>query len=186
MSDFTSGGNLSSINEPMGALLPNPKRNIVIPEPFVMNTNYTNNPTSMDEPMPTITANRKWQYIVNPSHGGNSSSIDAPAPVLIARQDKSPLYLMVSECGQVAIQVNEGDSESMVKIKEFMLMYGLSDIKMRMLKVSEMLRIQGFPSEYVLIGSQEKQKKFIGNSVVPHVVHAWAVAMMYSGLSINN
>lgn len=186
MRSFSNGDNTTSINSPIGAFTSKPKEFIVTPEPFVMNTNYTNNPTSMDEPMPTITANRKWQYIVNPSHGGNSSSIDAPAPVLIARQDKSPLYLMVSECGQVAIQVNEGDSESMVKIKEFMLLYGLSDIKMRMLKVSEMLRIQGFPSEYVLIGSQEKQKKFIGNSVVPHVVHAWAVAMMYSGLSINN
>jgi DNA (cytosine-5)-methyltransferase 1 len=173
MSDFTTGDNTSSIDQPMGSLLPVPKRNIVTAEPFVMNTNYSNGPTSLQEPMPTITANRKWQYIVNPSHGGNSSSIDAPCPVLIARQDKSPLYLMVSECGSIAIHVNEGDSEAMIKIKEFMLLYNISDIKMRMLKVSEMLQIQGFTPGYILEGSQEKQKKFIGNSVVPIVVASW-------------
>lgn len=65
----------------------------------------------------------------------------------------------------------------MVKIKQFMAMYGISDIKMRMLKVQELLKIQGFPADYHLHGNQTDQKKFIGNSVVPHVVEAWALAM---------
>ena len=38
-------------------------------------------------------------------------------------------------------------------------------IKMRMLNVGELLRIQGFPTGYVLKGTQTDQKKFIGNSV---------------------
>ena len=60
-----------------------------------------------------------------------------------------------------------------------MVVYGLVDIKMRMLRVSELLRIQGFPEQYKMVGNQSDQKKFIGNSVVPHVVKAWAEAMAF-------
>ena len=62
----------------------------------------------------------------------------------------------------------------MIRIKQFMAAYGLVDIKMRMLRVLELLKIQGFPSDYKMAGNQADQKKFIGNSVVPHVVKAWA------------
>jgi DNA (cytosine-5)-methyltransferase 1 len=65
----------------------------------------------------------------------------------------------------------------MIRIKVFMSVYGIADIKMRMLKVPELLRIQGFPAGYHLVGNQSDQKKFIGNSVVPHVVKAWCEAM---------
>jgi DNA (cytosine-5)-methyltransferase 1 len=47
------------------------------------------------------------------------------------------------------------------------------DIKMRMLRVLELLLIQGFPAGYKLEGNQADQKKFIGNSVVPIVVKRW-------------
>ena len=43
--------------------------------------------------------------------------------------------------------------------------YNIVDIKMRMLKVSELKKIMGFPESYVLIGTQSEQKKFIGNAV---------------------
>ena len=126
---------------------------------------------------PTIQASRRQHYIVNPSHGGHSTSTDAPCPVVIARQDKAPLYLVQVENGPVAIAVFECDSEVMIRIKQFMAVYGLVDIKMRMLRVPELLRIQGFPADYILEGNQSDQKKFIGNSVVPHVVKVWAEAM---------
>ena len=44
-------------------------------------------------------------------------------------------------------------------------MYGIIDIKMRMLKIIELLLIMGFPADYELIGTQADQKKFIGNAV---------------------
>lgn len=56
-------------------------------------------------------------------------------------------------------------------------MYGIVDIKMRMLKVPELLKIQGFGEDYKLYGSQADQKKGIGNSVVPHVPQHLAQAM---------
>lgn len=164
-----------SVNEPSPVIACNDRLCLV--QPFIMPTNYDNKPVSVDRPAPTITANRKHHYIVNPSHGGHCTSADAPCPVIIARQDKAPLYMVQAEAGPVAVCVYESDSEIMVKIKQFMAVYGIVDIKMRMLRVMELLKIQGFPEGYRLAGNQADQKKFIGNSVVPHVVKAWAEAM---------
>lgn len=170
-----------SIHQPAGTILPTDKHRLIECTPFIMPTNYNNGPTSIEQPSPTITANRKHHYIVNPSHGGHSTSTEAPCPVIVARQDKAPLYLVQTELGQIAIPVYAEDSEIMIKIKEFMVIYGLIDIKMRMLRVTELLLIQGLMEKggklYVLEGNQSDQKKQIGNSVVPHVVKAWTLAM---------
>ena len=173
--DFTGGGQHSSIEQPAGTVMPSPKMNLV--QPFVMHTNFSNQPTSVDNPHPVITANRKWSYLINPSWGGNPGSTESPAPVIVARQDKAPMYLVVTDNGQWAIEIYDTDTEMTKKIKEFMALYAIADIKMRMLKVSELKKIQGFPEDYYLEGNQSEQKKFIGNSVVPHVVSAWAKAM---------
>ncbi len=53
----------------------------------------------------------------------------------------------------------------MIKIKEFMNIYGIRDIKIRMLRIPELLQIQGFPKDYSLVGTQAEQKKYIGNAV---------------------
>jgi DNA (cytosine-5)-methyltransferase 1 len=46
-----------------------------------------------------------------------------------------------------------------------MAMYGIVDIKMRMLNIPELLAIQGFPSTYRLMGNTTQKKKCIGNAV---------------------
>lgn len=166
-----------SINQPAGTIMPNDKHRLVEAVPFIMPTNYDNAPKSIEEPAPTITANRKHHYIVNPSWGGNPGSIDQPCCVVVARQDKAPLYFVQVEEGPVRVAIYDSDTETMIRIKQFMSLYGLVDIKMRMLRVHELLKIQGFPNGYHLAGNQSDQKKFIGNSVVPHVVKAWAEAM---------
>jgi len=61
-----------------------------------------------------------------------------------------------------------------------MAAYGIIDIKMRMLKVPELLKIQGFPNNYYLAGNQSDQKKFIGNSVPPPMVTALIKTMYFS------
>jgi DNA (cytosine-5)-methyltransferase 1 len=178
MRDFQTTSN-TSIEEPARTILPVPKQHLVTAEPFIVNQNYSNGPESIDKPASTVTANRKWQYIVNPQwFNQNASSIEDPHPTLIARMDKTPPYLVTTEAGYIAIEVYESDCEYTVKIKEFMALYGIMDIKMRMLMIPELLRIQGFPKHYKLVGTQGDQKKFIGNSVVPHVVTAWTVAMI--------
>lgn len=174
---YTGYRNNQSIDQPAGSILPTDKHRLIKAEPFIMPTNYANKPKSVDEPLPTITANRKHHYLVNPSHGGHTTSTDAPCPVIIARQDKAPLYLVQVEQGEIAIAVYSEDSDICIKIKEFMVVYRLVDIKMRMLRVLELLRIQGFPENYYLAGNQADQKKFIGNSVHPYVVMVWILAI---------
>lgn len=177
---YSGTANHQSIEQPAGSILANDKHckmTAIQAEHFIMPTNFDNKPSSIEHPIGTITANRKWHYLVNPSWGGNPGSTDAPCPTIIARQDKAPLYLVATETGELAIQVFETDIEIVRKIKQFMAEYGIIDIKMRMLKISELKLIQGFPTDYELCGSQADQKKFIGNSVHPLVPKAWYEAM---------
>lgn len=102
--------------------------------------------TSINEPVgaiPTVPKQNILSFIFNPSHGGHVTSVNNPAPTVIARQDKAPLSL-------IKIMMNE---------------YGILDIKKRMLKIPELLQIQGFPRDYLLDGNQKEQKKQIGNAV---------------------
>lgn len=166
-----------SVESPVGTVTNTPKFNLVDVEPFLMPTAYDNTPKSIDAPAPTLTASRRHHYLVNPSHGGHTTSTENPCPVIIARQDKAPLYLVQCEKGPVQIAVYDNDSEISIRIKQFMVLYNLVDIKMRMLRVSELLKIQGFPADYQMVGNQSDHKKFIGNSVHPMVPKAWAEAM---------
>ena len=173
---FGKNAQNQSIDEPAGVIMPTDKHRLIEAEPFLMTTNFNNEPVSVDNPSPVITADGHHHYIVNPSHGGNCTSTDVPGPVIVARQDKAPLYLLSAESGIMQIPVYDDDSEIMIKIKYFMVIYKLKDIKMRMLRVPELLRIQGFPEDYKMVGKQKHHKKFIGNSVVPLVVQKWAEA----------
>ena len=127
--------------------------------------------TSIDTVCPAVLTNPKQKlvtcerFLMNPQFGSDGSSIDKPCFTLIARMDKSPPYIIVTKYGDMAIRIFEDDSPMTVKIKEFMALYGIVDIKMRMLMIDELMRIMGFPEDYVLIGTQAEQKKFIGNAV---------------------
>ncbi len=176
--NFTNGGNIQSIESPAGALLSTPKMNLVKAEKFIVNSNFKNKGNSIEQPAPTITASRKHHYLLNPQWGINcTKSIEKPCFTLIARMDKMPPYIISTESGEVAIEVYESDSPMLIKIKEFMAAYGIVDIKMRMLKIPELLRIQGFGDKYILKGTQTEQKKFIGNAVHPLVPKFWIEAI---------
>lgn len=162
-----------SIEQPAGVVMPNDKHRLVEAVPFLMPTNFDNQPKSIEDPAPVITANRKHHYLINPSHGGWSTSTNQPCPVIIARQDKAPLYLVQAVEGKFLIPVYDCDTPVVIEIKRFMAIYRIVDIKMRMLRVHELLRIQGFPVEYKMVGNQTDHKKFIGNSVHPLVPKAW-------------
>jgi len=172
---------IQDINSPTGALMTTDKNSLITTVPFIMDTQFNNTVRSVEDPMGVITANRKYHYLVNPSFPKNPNrglhSTDQPAPVIVASQNKAPLRMITVEHGLVQIPIYDTDSDTMIKIKEFMVIYGLVDIKMRMLRVQELKIIQGFPADYILDGTQEDQKKFIGNSVVPQVVKSWIEAM---------
>ena len=129
-----------------------------------MDTSFDNVGKSIDEPMGVITASHKWHYLVNPQFASAGASVDKPCFTLIARMDKRPPYIVTAETGP-AVCVYTDDSPMTIKIKEFMALYNIRDIYMRMLNITELKRIMGFPSDYVLVGTQTEQKKYIGNAV---------------------
>lgn len=157
-------GKPTSIEQPVGTVTTVPKFNVVSCKPWIMNTAFSNVGSSIEQPSQTITANRKWHYLMNPQFASAGGSVNNPCFTLIARMDKMPPYLVEVE-GGIGIQVTSVDSPMTVKIKEFMALYGIIDIKMRMLRIAELKKIMGFPEDYVLIGPQSDQKKFIGNAV---------------------
>lgn len=157
-------GKPTSIELPVGTVTTVPKFNMVSCKPWIMNTAFSNIGSSIEQPSQTITANRKWHYLMNPQFASAGGSVNNPCFTLIARMDKMPPYLVEVE-GGIGIQVTSVDSPMTVKIKEFMALYGIIDIKMRMLRIAELKKIMGFPEDYVLIGPQSDQKKFIGNAV---------------------
>lgn len=136
--EYSGGGQISSLETVNPSVLCNPKQKLVSAEQFLMN------PYSFK------------------SDGG---SIDNPCFTLIARMDKMPPYIITTDQGDLGVVISEKDSRMTVEIKKFMALYGIVDIKMRMLNIQELKRIQGFPEDYVLIGTQAEQKKFLGNAV---------------------
>lgn len=128
-------------------------------------------PASVNLPSPTLLNTPKQklvsikQFLMNPQYNNTGSNIENPCFTLIARMDKCPPYLISTETGIVGIAIYDTDSAMTIKIKEFMALYNIIDIKMRMLHISELKRIQGFPDSYILIGTSAEQKKFLGNAV---------------------
>lgn len=147
---MNQGGKLSSLDNPCPAVMTNPKQNVIA---------------------------CKW-YLMNPQFSNAGGSVEKPCFTLIAKMDKKPPYLIATECGQLAIEIYETDSGPMRKIKEFMALYGIVDIKMRMLKIIELKRIMGFPENYTLIGTQADQKKFIGNAVEVNIARVLCEALV--------
>lgn len=160
------GGKLSSIDDPIGTLPAVPKANLA--SAWILSPHFDNKGNSIDEPMPVITANKKHHCLMFPQWGTNCShSIDRPSPVLPARMDKMcPYIIQADQTGEpIAIIVYDDDTEAMKKIKQFMAAYGIVDIKMRMLRIKELKKITGFNEDYILVGTQQQAKKYIGNAV---------------------
>ena len=165
--EYSGGGQIASIDTPSPAITTIPKMKLVSVErgKWLMNTNFNNVGSSIEDPAPVITANRKHHYLMNPQYASKGGDIDKPCFTLIARMDKMPPYLITTKEGEVAVVVYKDDTPAMQRIKEFMAIYGIVDIKMRMLNIPELKRIMGFGTDYTLIGTQTEQKKYIGNAV---------------------
>jgi len=125
---------------------------------------------SIEEPAGTIPNNNKHNLIeakftLDFQFNNTGRSIERPAQTLIARMDKSPVYLI--EAKEQPLDQKPIESPVRNKIRQFMEDHGIADITIRMLTVDELKSIQGFPEDYILTGSKTNQLKFIGNSVVP-------------------
>ena len=182
----------TSVEKPCGAITGNPKQRVVkVKNPWLMDTAFSNVGSSIDSPARVVTANRKWQYLVNPQFSCPGNSVDAPCPTVIARQDKLPLQIasastetehlpsFIKRDGDSLVYIAyDTDSPVLREIKQFMFTYGIVDISMRMLRIDELKLIQGFPKDYVLVGTQEEQKKYLGNAVVTIMAKVWCEAIV--------
>lgn len=183
LTQYYGNGFNTGMDEPCPTITTKERSALIQPKYFIDKHYGKSQNQSIEDAAGTIMPNDKHRlvqcdsFILNPSHGGHNTSIDVPCPVIVARQDKAPLYLVKSENGVITVPIYDTDTDPMIRIKKFMADYGISDIKMRMLRVEELLKIQGFPEGYKLEGNQTDQKKFIGNSVVPNVVTAWIEAL---------
>lgn len=144
-------------------------------------------PSSVESVAGTVTTNPKHHlvtvkhhYLMNPQFSSPGGSVESPCFTLIAKMDKRPPYLISTQSGDFDIPIYETDTPIMLKIKEFMITYRIIDIKMRMLKTSELKLIMGFPADYILIGTQADQKKFIGNAVEVTIARKWCEALCAS------
>lgn len=159
--NFNNVGN--DINDPSPTILASRKHYYVM-NPCIINKNSSTAPAkSIDDPCPTIT--QRTHYLMNPQWTSKGSSVHKPCFTLIARMDKMPPYLITTEKRDIKVFSYERYTPMKFKIREFMWLYGISDIKMRMLKIPELLQIQGFPKDYKLVGTKTEKKKYIGNSV---------------------
>lgn len=136
---------------------------------------------SIDRALDTITTVPKFaivqgeysgvQFLATDQYNNEGHDIDSPHPTIVAC-DKNT-WLIQSEAKEPKYTIHPSDSEYTKKIKTFMQEHGISDIFMRMLCVDKELKvIQGFPADYVLLGTRKDRKKFVGNSVVPQMMSA--------------
>lgn len=167
---YGNGDNVSRVNNPSPTVTCK-DRLALVQSKFIDQQYGCSLPATIEKPLGAITTNPKYNlvsvkkhYLMNPQFLSAGGSIENPCFTLIARMDKMPPYLVATQQG-LGIEIYETDSQMTRKIKEFMSMYGIADIKMRMLRIPELKQIMGFPKDYILIGTQADQKKFIGNAV---------------------
>ena len=113
---------------------------------------------SIDAPAPTLTTRDRLAFVDMQYGNGTPCGIETPAPTVTTNPKHQLVTCRMKQQG-ATIAVTTDDSPAMAKIKRFMALYGIIDIKMRMLRIPELKRIMGFPSDYVLVGTQADQKE---------------------------
>jgi len=114
-----------------------------------------------------VTVNKNW--LVDTQFDNRGRSVEEPCQTLIARMDKKPVYMISSNSkDELNNSIEKQGVRSIERLmRYFMRKHGISDVKIRMLFLEELMKIQGFPADYILTGRKEDKLKFIGNSVVP-------------------
>ena len=126
-------------------------------------------PTTVDKPCGSILTkshhNLVSVHLLNPQYAWPMYDVNRPCPTIIARQDKRPMYAIFTPVGDCSLADTADDTAVMQELKQFCRENDIADVKMRMLRIDELLLIMGFPSDYVLVGTKGEQRKYIGNAV---------------------
>ena len=185
-------GHAKPLDGPLGTQCTHDRYALV--SPFVMNNNMNNVPKSIDKPLPTLTTGNH-AYLCTPVLIGQQScaaarSADEPVPTIAtagAIQVATPVILDMSRPGgSDSGHVKSADSPmctittcDAMQMALPMLEDGrLIDIRIRMLKPSELAAAHSFPKDYVLTGNRGEQVKQIGNSVPVRTASALCEQML--------
>lgn len=185
MTGYYGNGNHHSIEDPVNTLTTKDRYALHYIK-YQYGNSYT---SSVDQPIGALTCNPKHEimsleWIMDFQYARTSHSIDKPMYTIIARQDKSPIYIMQAELGYPENFIQENDLQIVKEIKEFMIVNGIKDVYIRMLSVVEQLRLQSFGDQYKIEGATATQaKKFIGNSVPPAMAKI-LIEALFSGINI--
>lgn len=147
---YGNGNNLNSLSSPAGTIT---TKDHFAKVQLIFNQYKNGNVSNINSVFGSLTTIPKQNlltFIFNPAYGGSVINIDRPCPTVVARQDKAPLSLLIAKMDE----------------------HGLVDIRKRMLKIDELKPIMGFPRDYILIGTQSQQKKYIGNAVEVNMAKA--------------
>lgn len=185
-------GHAKPLDGPLGTQCTHDRYALV--SPFVMNNNMNNVPRDLDKPLPTLTTGNH-AYLCTPVLIGQQScaaarSADEPVPTIAtagAIQVATPVILDMSRPGgHDSGHVKSADGPmctittcDAMQVALPMLEDGrLIDIRIRMLKPSELAAAHSFPKDYILTGNRGEQVKQIGNSVPVRTASALCEQML--------
>lgn len=182
--DHFKNGKAQSIDKPIGAQTTHDRYSVATPfimDYFGLKANHKHHVKGIDAPLPTITT-EPHHYLCTPlvlgQHGGAAARpVDEPCPTIAtagAIRVATPIILDMSRPGgNDSGHVRSADKPIQtlttcdnVQVALPMLEDGrIIDIRIRMLKPSELAAAHSFPADYVLTGNRGEQVKQIGNSV---------------------
>ncbi len=183
--NYYGKGYCTSIDTPAPTIRTKDGMSLIQVEGFIYRDFKTETNSSLEKPVGSITTVPKMslvrveRFLVNPQFSNTGSSIEKPCFTLIAKMDKRPPSLVEAFFTEdkPTVKISRRDSPMTKAIKKYMIENNITDITQRMLVVPELLKIQGFSEDYKYFGNQADAKKFVGNSVVPNVVTAWALEL---------
>lgn len=192
--DHFKNGRAQSIDEPIGSQTTHDRYSVATPfimDYFGLKHNHEYHVKGIDKPMPTLTT-EMHHYLCTPlvlgqQSGATAKPIDEPCPTIAtagAIRLATPIILDMSRPGgrdsghigsadapirtvttydnmQVAIPVVFDHAVGLPRLPDGRYI----DIRLRMLKPSELAAAHSFPADYVLTGNRGEQVKQIGNSV---------------------
>ena len=153
--------------------------------PFVVGQNGSSAPHSVDDPCPTITTTSRGIRVLTPlvlgqQGGAECRPVDKPSPTIstgghvrLVKPVPVAVVDMSRPSGPDSGHINAAD-EPIRTITTFDNLQGcflmtedgtVIDVRMRMLKPSELAAAHSFPKDYKLTGNRTEQVKQIGNSV---------------------
>lgn len=153
---LTGKTNVSGIEEPIHTITTNPAFSLTTIDLVLAEFNRVSAIRSVDEPIATLTTFQGKRHIkvemlqfISKHFGGNhATSLDDPLATITTKDHNT-----LTSC-----YIGDG-------------MY-LLDIKMRWLTPRELASCQGFPEDYILLGTKAEQIKGIGNSIPPGMITA--------------